>query len=81
MFFYMIYISIPLLLILYVCLLGLSYVKKIEHLNKFFLVCFRPDLVDLRKVRTQSNSENLQMAFDIAEKEFGVTKLLDPEGI
>ena len=40
----------------------------------------RPDLVDLGKSRVQSNAQNLEMAFDIAEKEFGVTKLLDPEG-
>lgn len=29
----------------------------------------------------RGNKENLQYAFDFAEKELNVTKLLDPEGI
>ncbi len=41
---------------------------------------FRPDLVDLRKVRAQTARENLDLAFNVAEREFGVTRLLDPEG-
>jgi hypothetical protein len=44
------------------------------------MYCYRPDLVDFRKVRGQTARENLEMAFSIAEQEFGVTRLLDPEG-
>lgn len=42
---------------------------------------FRPDLVDFRKVQVNSPRQNLEQAFSIAEREFGVTRLLDPEGI
>jgi plectin len=35
----------------------------------------------LEKSSSCSSKENLQQAFDIAEKEFGVTKLLDPEDV
>uniref|UniRef100_S4RQR7 SH3 domain-containing protein n=1 Tax=Petromyzon marinus TaxID=7757 RepID=S4RQR7_PETMA len=41
----------------------------------------RPDLVDMEKVNIQSNRENLAQAFALAEKELGVTSLLDPEDI
>ena len=43
-------------------------------------LCFSPDLVDFRKVRNQLPRKNLEMAFSLAEKELGVTRLLDPEG-
>lgn len=39
-----------------------------------------PRLVDMRKVYRQTNLENLEQAFNVAEKELGVTRLLDPEG-
>lgn len=32
------------------------------------------------KVYRQSNLENLEQAFNVAEKDLGVTRLLDPEG-
>ena len=41
---------------------------------------FRPALVDFRRVRTQTARQNLEQAFSTAEREFGVTRLLDPEG-
>lgn len=41
---------------------------------------FRPDLVDFRKVQVSTPRQNLEQAFSIAETEFGVTRLLDPEG-
>ncbi|KAJ8305394.1 hypothetical protein KUTeg_015939 [Tegillarca granosa] len=41
----------------------------------------RPDIVDFRRVRTSTARQNLEMAFNIAEKEFGVTRLLDPEDV
>lgn len=39
----------------------------------------RPDLVDMERVQVQSNRENLEQAFEIAER-LGVTRLLDAEG-
>lgn len=32
------------------------------------------------KVYHQSNLQNLEQAFNVAEKDLGVTRLLDPEG-
>lgn len=40
---------------------------------------FRPDLIDMGVVAQQSNRENLEQAFEIAES-LGVTRLLDAEG-
>ena len=40
----------------------------------------RPDLVDWRSVRSRVARERLEMAFHVAEREYGVTRLLDPEG-
>lgn len=40
-----------------------------------------PRLIDMGKVYQQSNLENLEHAFNVAEKDLGVTRLLDPEGI
>lgn len=39
----------------------------------------RPDLIDMEVVSRQSNRENLEQAFEIAES-LGVTRLLDSEG-
>lgn len=39
----------------------------------------RPDLIDMEAVSRQSNRENLEQAFEIAES-LGVTSLLDAEG-
>lgn len=46
-----------------------------------YYVLYRPDLVDWRKVHNQTNVDNLKMAFDTAEIHYGVTPLLDPEGL
>lgn len=40
----------------------------------------RPALIDMAQVYRQSNQENLEQAFGVAERELGVTRLLDPEG-
>lgn len=40
----------------------------------------RPDLIDWRHARTLRVRERMEQAFYIAEKEYGVTRLLDPEG-
>uniref|UniRef100_A0A1A9WHW1 Dystonin n=1 Tax=Glossina brevipalpis TaxID=37001 RepID=A0A1A9WHW1_9MUSC len=41
----------------------------------------RPDLLDWRKARTVRARERLETAFHIVEKEYGVTRLLDPEDV
>lgn len=63
-----------------------SVLKKTEiHCCKIFLwIVFlcpisRPDLIDMEVVSQQSNRENLEQAFEIAES-LGVTRLLDAEG-
>ncbi|XP_022529498.2 plectin isoform X5 [Astyanax mexicanus] len=40
-----------------------------------------PRLVDMSKVYRQTNLQNLEQAFNVAEKELGVTRLLDPEDV
>ncbi|MEQ2173723.1 hypothetical protein GOODEAATRI_000240, partial [Goodea atripinnis] len=39
-----------------------------------------PRLIDMGKVYRQTNLENLEQAFGVAERDLGVTRLLDPEG-
>ncbi|XP_050322451.1 dystonin isoform X23 [Bactrocera neohumeralis] len=41
----------------------------------------RPDLLDWRKARMDRPRERLEQAFHIVEKEYGVTRLLDPEDV
>ncbi|XP_060753468.1 plectin a isoform X3 [Tachysurus vachellii] len=41
----------------------------------------RPNLIDMSKVYRQTNLENLEQAFSTAERELGVTRLLDPEDV
>ncbi|XP_072561823.1 microtubule-actin cross-linking factor 1 isoform X14 [Paramormyrops kingsleyae] len=41
---------------------------------------YRPDLINMEVVAKQSNRENLEQAFEIAES-LGVTRLLDPEDV
>jgi len=40
----------------------------------------RPDLIDWRAVQRRNPRERLETAFSAAERECGVTRLLDPEG-
>lgn len=44
------------------------------------LCLFRPDLIDFENLKRSNAHYNLQNAFNVAEKELGLTKLLDPEG-
>ncbi|KAG4070127.1 hypothetical protein HA402_013370 [Bradysia odoriphaga] len=41
----------------------------------------RPDLLDWRKARSARPRERLETAFHVVEKEYGVTRLLDPEDV
>ncbi|XP_035887462.1 plectin isoform X19 [Phyllostomus discolor] len=41
----------------------------------------KPVLIDMNKVYAQANLENLDQAFSVAERELGVTRLLDPEDV
>uniref|UniRef100_A0A671MDZ5 Plectin n=1 Tax=Sinocyclocheilus anshuiensis TaxID=1608454 RepID=A0A671MDZ5_9TELE len=41
----------------------------------------RPNLIDMNKVYKQTNLENLEQAFSVAERDLGVTRLLDPEDV
>nr|XP_008533316.1 PREDICTED: plectin [Equus przewalskii] len=41
----------------------------------------RPMLIDMNKVYRQTNLENLDQAFSVAERDLGVTRLLDPEDV
>lgn len=51
-----------------------------------FLKCFafvfvsRPDLVEWRSLKSTNIRERLDAAFHVVEREYGVTRLLDPEG-
>ncbi|KAJ8353993.1 hypothetical protein SKAU_G00215600 [Synaphobranchus kaupii] len=40
-----------------------------------------PKLIDFSRVYQQTNLENLEQAFSVAEKSLGVTRLLDPEDV
>lgn len=48
--------------------------------NNPSLCLFRPDLIDFENLKRSNAHYNLQNAFNVAEKELGLTKLLDPEG-
>lgn len=49
--------------------------------DRIWILHFRPDLINWREVRSRMNTrQRLDHAFGMAEREFGVTRLLDPEG-
>jgi hypothetical protein len=41
----------------------------------------RPDLFDFNKLDPSKPRENLEMIFNLVEKELGIPRLLDPEGL
>ncbi|XP_055759150.1 plectin isoform X25 [Salvelinus fontinalis] len=41
----------------------------------------QPRLIDMSKVYRQTNAQNLEYAFNVAETDLGVTRLLDPEDV
>ena len=43
------------------------------------LLC-RPDLIDWKKVERMRVRERIDLAFHVMDREYGVTRLLDPEG-
>jgi hypothetical protein len=56
-----------------------GYVTKCRMCNYCNLI-FRPDLIDWRSIRSRIARDRLDNAFHVAEREYGVTRLLDPEG-
>ncbi|KAJ8000014.1 hypothetical protein DPEC_G00200410 [Dallia pectoralis] len=50
------------------------------HMFNALIHLFRPDLIDMEVVSRQSNRDNLEQAFEIAES-LGVTRLLDAEDV
>lgn len=60
--------------------LSVAYTYKLS-LSPVSFLCFpSPRLIDMGKVYRQNNLENLEQAFGVAERDLGVTRLLDPEG-
>lgn len=55
--------------------------SKNYHTKFFYVLIFRPDLINWREIRSRLDTrQRLERAFVTAEREFGVTRLLDPEG-
>ena len=50
----------------------------IKYFNDYNVV--RPDLLDWRQVEKRDVRERIDLAFHIMDREYGVTRLLDPEG-
>jgi hypothetical protein len=48
--------------------------------NKKYVDVFSPQLIDIKQIYRCSNRENLIQAFEFAQKHYGITQLIDPEG-
>ena len=44
-------------------------------------VSYRPDLINYDELKATQPLTNLNNAFDVAEKELGIARLLDAEGV
>lgn len=62
-------------------MLHLSLFAQLRCVNVFFCVVHRPDLIDWRSIQRRSARERLEHVFTVAERDCGVTRLLDAEGI
>ena len=45
-----------------------------------FGLCFRPDLLDFNRLDPADHIGNLNHAFDVADQQLGIPKILDAEG-
>ena len=52
--------------------------NSFNHTYATFLC--RPDLIDWKKVERMRVRERIDLAFHVMDREYGVTRLLDPEG-
>jgi hypothetical protein len=59
---------------------------SLNDFNSHIFICFhlflfyRPDLVDWRSLKNRGVRDRLDSAFSVVDREYGVTRLLDPEG-
>ena len=58
----------------------MRYKRFSNDLKVVNFVNFRPDLLDWRQVERRDVRERIDLAFHIMDREYGVTRLLDPEG-
>lgn len=65
--------------VLYLLSKLINFSQLMNALHAILCTTFRPDLINMEIVSQQSNQENLEQAFEIAES-LGVTRLLDAEG-
>jgi hypothetical protein len=49
-------------------------------LQSFHEFHFSPQCIDIKQMYRCSNRENLTQAFEFAQKHYGITQLIDPEG-
>ena len=54
--------------------------KKFQTHKIIFFIPHRPDLLDWRQVERREVRERIDLAFHVMDREYGVTRLLDPEG-
>ena len=52
----------------------------IFHFTTYVYIMHRPDLIDYEQLKSTQPITNLNNAFDVAERELGIARLLDAEG-